>query len=115
VTDVLHFFYVLGLVTLGAGLVVGGWAVWYLGRLSGFHPMSWQVEQSLTVDQPAALTARDRAARLLQVQPDASPDVIRAAHRKLAQAAHPDLGGSTRRMEDLNWARELLLGVGVRR
>jgi curved DNA-binding protein CbpA len=47
--------------------------------------------------------------RILQVQPDADPDVIRAAYRVLARKAHPDAAtplnaAAERRMTDLNWA-----------
>ena len=31
--------------------------------------------------------------RILQVQPDADPDVMRAAYRVLARKVHPDAGG----------------------
>ncbi|MCB1744454.1 MAG: DnaJ domain-containing protein [Gammaproteobacteria bacterium] len=49
--------------------------------------------------------------RLLQVQPDASAEVIRASHRALMQRLrlHPDLGGDWRRAARLNAAREVLL------
>ena len=47
--------------------------------------------------------------RILQVQPDADPDVIRAAYRVLARKLHPDAGvkldqHGEKRMADLNWA-----------
>lgn len=48
--------------------------------------------------------------RILQVQPGADPDVVRAAYRVLARKLHPDgmlepLDPATeRRMADLNWA-----------
>ena len=47
--------------------------------------------------------------RILQVQPDADPDVVRAAYRVLARKAHPDASepldtSAERRMTDLNWA-----------
>ena len=47
--------------------------------------------------------------RILQVQPDADPDVIRAAYRVLARKVHPDAATplderGERRMKDLNWA-----------
>lgn len=48
--------------------------------------------------------------KILQVQPGADPDVIRAAYRVLARKLHPDgapgpLDPATeRRMADLNWA-----------
>ena len=44
--------------------------------------------------------------RLLQVDPGADTDVIRAAYRTLAAKNHPDVGGSPDRMAELNnaWA-----------
>ena len=47
--------------------------------------------------------------RILQVQPDADPDVVRAAYRVLARKVHPDASAAMdaseeRRMTDLNWA-----------
>lgn len=47
--------------------------------------------------------------RILQVQPDADPDVVTAAYRVLARKVHPDASSSLseaeeRRMVDLNWA-----------
>jgi curved DNA-binding protein CbpA len=47
--------------------------------------------------------------RILQVQPDADADVVRAAYRVLARKVHPDASApldesAERRMTDLNWA-----------
>lgn len=43
---------------------------------------------------------------VLQVQPSADADVLRAAYRALAQKRHPDAGGSEQATADLNraWA-----------
>jgi DnaJ-class molecular chaperone len=51
--------------------------------------------------------------RILQVQPDADPDVVRAAYRVLARKVHPDAStpideSEERRMTDLNWAYSVL-------
>ena len=51
--------------------------------------------------------------RILQVQPDADPDVIRAAYRVLARKVHPDAAApidanEERRMTDLNWAYSIV-------
>jgi len=51
--------------------------------------------------------------RILQVQPDADPDVVRAAYRVLARKVHPDASApldftAERRMTDLNWAYALI-------
>lgn len=56
------------------------------------------------------MTERRDPWRILQVQPGADPDVIRAAYRVLARKLHPDNAPGSmdphaeRRMADLNWA-----------
>lgn len=46
--------------------------------------------------------------QVLQVAPDAEPEVIRAAYRALAQKHHPDAGGTQERMAALNHAWAVL-------
>jgi curved DNA-binding protein CbpA len=55
----------------------------------------------------AMLTAID-AYHVLQVAPDAEPEVIQAAYRALARKHHPDVGGSQVQMAMLNAAWETL-------
>ncbi len=50
-----------------------------------------------------------QARGLLGVGETAGLDEIRAAHRRLAAGAHPDIGGTTAAMAELNAARDLLL------
>lgn len=57
--------------------------------------------------------------RILQVQPDADPDVVKAAYRVLARKVHPDAGTpidelTERRMTDLNWAYALVRDPAAR-
>ncbi len=59
------------------------------------------------------VAAKARARVLLGVGPDATPDDIRAAHRRLAATTHPDLGGSHAEMQEINVARDLLLRQGA--
>lgn len=48
--------------------------------------------------------------RVLQVHPEADPEVIQAAYRRLAQRHHPDAaGGSESRMAELNAAYAVLM------
>jgi curved DNA-binding protein CbpA len=48
--------------------------------------------------------------RILQVHPEADPEVIQAAYRRLAQRHHPDAaGGSESRMAELNAAYAVLI------
>ena len=55
----------------------------------------------------AMLTAVDPY-HVLQVSPDAEPEVIQAAYRALARKHHPDVGGSELQMAVLNAAWETL-------
>ncbi len=55
--------------------------------------------------------------KLLQVDPEAEPEIIQAAYRKLAQRVHPDVApgaDAARRMAELNAARDLLLDPAAR-
>lgn len=59
---------------------------------------------------PAAMD-RGEAGRLLAVAPDATPEAIRAAHRRLVARVHPDVGGSAELTARLNAARDTLLAA----
>ncbi len=50
-----------------------------------------------------------RARRLLGVRAGASREQIREAHRRMAAKMHPDRGGSTARIAEINAARDILL------
>ncbi|MBV8398597.1 MAG: DnaJ domain-containing protein, partial [Acetobacteraceae bacterium] len=52
----------------------------------------------------------DEAWQVLGLQPGASEEEIRAAHRRLMRAAHPDSGGSDWMAARVNQARDILLG-----
>lgn len=58
---------------------------------------------------PRGMTEQE-ARDILGVGPDASPDDIRAAHRRLMLSNHPDHGGSTWIAARINQARDVLLG-----
>ena len=60
--------------------------------------------------KPKRLAMGEREARaLLGVGSDADADAIRAAHRRLVAAVHPDRGGSAELTRQLNAARDTLL------
>lgn len=60
-------------------------------------------------EAPTGPISRAEALELLGLEEGASPDAIRAAHRRLMRAAHPDRGGSHWLAARLNEARDLLL------
>lgn len=53
---------------------------------------------------------REEALAILGLQPGATEEEIRAAHRRLMRAAHPDSGGSDWLASRINQARDRLLG-----
>ena len=54
--------------------------------------------------------SRDEALAVLGLAEGASPDEIKAAHRRLIQRVHPDVGGSADLAARINRAKDILLG-----
>jgi DnaJ family protein C protein 19 len=82
---------------------------WWTSRRLGSGPARPDPPPS-----PGPMTV-DEAWQVLGLQPGASEAEIRAAHRRLMRAAHPDSGGSDWMAARVNQARDILLGAGRRR
>jgi hypothetical protein len=81
----------------------------YLDRVHA----NWR-EQARSEDRSAGADTRmtrEEAWQVLGLEPGASPDEIRAAHRRLMTKLHPDLGGSNYLASKINAARDMLLGA----
>lgn len=69
----------------------------------------------LFLRKPKRLSMGESEARaVLGLNADADADAIRAAHRRLIAAVHPDRGGSAELTRQLNAARDALLKRAVR-
>jgi len=60
--------------------------------------------------KPKKVGSEAEARAILGVGADAKVGEIRAAHRRLMQAVHPDRGGSADLARRINAARDVLLG-----
>jgi DnaJ homolog subfamily C member 19 len=77
---------------------------WWTGRHAGLGPPPPE-------PRPSGPMGVDEAWQVLGLQPGASEEEIRAAHRRLMRAAHPDSGGSDWMAARVNQARDVLLGA----
>ncbi len=110
----------LGGVTLALLLILTGRAGAALSALVMFGPLLWQHWQA-RVSRPEArpggappprggAMTRAEAYAVLGLAPGAAEAEIRAAHRRLMRAGHPDIGGSDWIAARINQARDVLLG-----
>ena len=82
----------MGKILLIVALLVGGWLLLRPRR------------------KPAIRVDEAEARAVLGVGAGADADAIRAAHRRLVSAVHPDKGGSADLTRRINAARDVLLG-----
>jgi hypothetical protein len=80
----------------------------YLDRRLG---SAWRRAQEPPPRNPRVDMTRQEALSVLGLAEGASPDEIRAAHRRLIQRVHPDVGGSADLAARINRAKDVLLGV----
>ncbi|SOB79666.1 DnaJ domain-containing protein [Sphingomonas guangdongensis] len=83
---------------IAALVAYGVWRLWHGIRKPAPH-------QQRTVAAPDDARARE----VLGIGAGASAEEIRAAHRRLVTATHPDRGGSAELTRQLNAARDQLL------
>ena len=112
------------------GLVVAGRAHWLMGILAALLALAGRAAQfaqyipmfrkvfgsenltNSTSDQnssPQVPMSQQDAADILGVEPSASSDEVRAAHKSLIQKLHPDRGGSDALAKQINTAKDILL------
>jgi DnaJ-domain-containing protein 1 len=111
-------------ISLALLLVLSGRFGIAVGALSLFGPLIWNYWRAAqtgparggadagggTGSRRSGAMTREEAYQVLGLQPGASEAEIRAAHRRLMRAAHPDSGGSDWVAARINQARDVLLG-----
>jgi hypothetical protein len=78
-------------------------------RGSGAAPGGEKTQTRGSARPTGGAMSRDEAWAVLGLQPGATEEQIRAAHRRLMRAAHPDSGGSDWLAARINQARDVLL------
>jgi hypothetical protein len=112
----------LGGLSLAALMFLTGRGPMAVGALAMFGPLIWQHWRAAHTGQSgrakpeppprqASAMTIDEAWQVLGLEPGADVEAIRAAHRRLMRAAHPDSGGSNWLAARINQARDILLGL----
>jgi len=79
----------------------------YLDRRLGAN---WRTARQPPPSAPRGDMSRQDALAVLGLAEGATPDEVRAAHRRLIQRVHPDVGGSADLAARINRAKDILLG-----
>jgi len=95
-----------GALALIAAVAASRGAVWLAGGAGAAALALWL---SGDAAMRRAIAEETRALRTLGLEPGATIEDIRAAHRRLSGVAHPDRGGTDAAQQELNAARDLLL------
>ena len=69
-----------------------------------------EAEREATADTTWASMSRAEALEVLELAPDATPEAIREAHRRIARRIRPDKGGSRYLAAAVERAKVVLLG-----
>lgn len=85
----------------------------WIGRTHPDWRENWGAETAAGAPPSSTRMTRAEALAILGLKDGAGPDEVRAAHRRLMKAAHPDLGGSDYLAAKINEAKELLLQSGA--
>lgn len=87
-------------------MLLAGWGLWLLRKTP--PPTKPEPQAGQTARARAGLS-RQEALDILGLNPGASMEDIRAAHKRLMQTCHPDHGGSSYLAARINAAKDVLL------